>query len=544
MFGNVAHHVVEVGVSVRPEVVFAERDGEVVHALYGAADVRGHNGPRLVLEDAGEQLTLRGAIAARLIEDDGSWRVLCLRGIWEHLDEVPEGFEAFEGRGEPHLRQRFRGPFGEFPEVADVGGESTFVDRPVLVAILVVAGRPAFGWRVVDVGGDAEEFVVAVEARHVDEGAVVVAIEILDSSGGRDVAASVIAVHSDATNADGVTVGDAVVVMVDGGVEVFAVHPFDAGVVFDADELVTFVEARGDGVFVGVEASEFTDAAHVARDCEALESDWRADMDAIGLEEMARELDEQLLNTLRWAGLSTRPDRQVFVDNEVFEVGAQRRERTLVSDPLPQSADKQEHMVARAITKMSDPERYDTDARMIKSLLSDGGDVAPKALAGDLVVHYDTILRSLKRLEDVVTHSYGSVELKSQHLAQQLAEHAGDLLSDFGRLEEHVGRLAEKATQLVDGTAIESESAFELWVQKYLEDINDPEEEPRVYLRMGYRPEDSDDAQDILKSGLTALRTTVGEKNADSWLLTRKGQVHLNLIDGTSLYMEFARDVM
>lgn len=131
--------------------------------------------------------------------------------------------------------------------------------------------------------------------------------------------------------------------------------------------------------------------------------------------------------------------------------------------PLPQLADKQEHMVTRAITKMCDSERYDTDARVIKSLLSDGGEVALKDLAGDLCVNYHTILQSLKRLEDVVSHSYGSVELKSQHLAQQLAERAGDLLGDFGRLEDHVGQLAEKATQLVDGAATEGESAFALW---------------------------------------------------------------------------------
>lgn len=200
-------------------------------------------------------------------------------------------------------------------------------------------------------------------------------------------------------------------------------------------------------------------------------------------------------------------------------------------------------MVTRAITKMCDPERYDTDARVIKSLLSDGGEVEPETLAADLGVHYDTILRSLKRLEDVVRHSYGSVELKSQHLAQQLAERAGNLLGDFGRLEEHVGQLAEKATQLVDGTAIEGKSAFKLWVQKYLEDIDDPDGDPRVYLRMGYRPTDAHEARDILKSGLTALRATFGSKNADASVLARKAQAEINLIDGTPVYMEFAPEV-
>ena len=135
------------------------------------------------------------------------------------------------------------------------------------------------------------------------------------------------------------------------------------------------------------------------------------------------------------------------------------------------------------------------------------------------------------------------MELKSQHLAQQLAARAGDLLGDFGRLEEHAGRLAEKATQLVDGTAIEGESAFELWAQKYLEGIDDPEGDSRVYLRMSYRPVDAEEARSILKSGLTALRTTFGSKNADASLLARKAQAEVNLIDGTPLYIEFAPGV-
>ena len=90
-------------------------------------------------------------------------------------------------------------------------------------------------------------------------------------------------------------------------------------------------------------------------DNEALEYDRAADDDAIGLDDMARELDEMLLNTLRWGDLPTRPDRQVFVDDAVFTVEAKRRERTLISNPLPAIEEEQEHMVTRAITKMCDP---------------------------------------------------------------------------------------------------------------------------------------------------------------------------------------------
>jgi hypothetical protein len=61
---------------------------------------------------------------------------------------------------------------------------------------------------------------------------------------------------------------------------------------------------------------------------EALEFDPLADKDAIGLQDMSRELDELLLNVLQWANLPTRPDRQVFVDDAVVTVEPHRRERT------------------------------------------------------------------------------------------------------------------------------------------------------------------------------------------------------------------------
>ncbi|WP_178918101.1 hypothetical protein [Natronomonas gomsonensis] len=276
---------------------------------------------------------------------------------------------------------------------------------------------------------------------------------------------------------------------------------------------------------------------------EALEFDRQADADAIGLNDMARELDEQLLNTLRWAGLPTRPDRQVFVDDAVFTVEPRRRERTLVADPLPELEREQEHMVTRAVTKMCNPERYDTDAKVINRLLADGGETSPKGLAADLGKHYETILRSLERLEDVVEHSYGSVELKSHHLAQRLAERAGDLLGDFGRWQEHVDRLADKAAQFVAGADTDGDSPFDRWVQRYLEGVDDPDGDPRLYLRMGYRPESSQEAREILTDGLSKLRAAFGGKDADASQLARHGQAVVNLTDGTNVHMEFAPTV-
>ena len=143
-------------------------------------------------------------------------------------------------------------------------------------------------------------------------------------------------------------------------------------------------------------------------------------------------------------------------------------------------------------------------------------------------------------MDAVVEHSYGSVELKSQHLAQQLAERAGDLLGDFGRLQEHIDRLGKKAAQFVTGVETDGDSPFDLWVQKYLEGIDDPDDDPRLYLRMGYRPDGLNEAREILKRGLSRMRSAFGGKNADTSRLVRNGQAVVTLADGTNAHLEFA----
>jgi hypothetical protein len=266
----------------------------------------------------------------------------------------------------------------------------------------------------------------------------------------------------------------------------------------------------------------------------ALEDDARAADDAVGLNDMERELDEVLLNVLRWADIPTRPDAQVFVEDNVFKPDLNRRERRLVPDPLPVIENKQEHMVTRALNKMTDLERSDTDAQVVTELLADGGPQTPKGLAKRTAKTYETILRSLQRLDDVVEHNYGEVKLKSQHVAQQLAERAGKLLEDFGWVTEEIDRLGDQLANAVEGLS-RQDSAFEQWAERYLEGIDDLDDDPRIILRFGYRPKDMEEAREILQDGLMALRDALGENAADSSRLVRWGQPKMQLRDGTPM---------
>lgn len=266
--------------------------------------------------------------------------------------------------------------------------------------------------------------------------------------------------------------------------------------------------------------------ARVYWDIGALETDPLADDEAIGLDDLERELDEVLLNCLRWADLPTRPDHQVFVDDPVWAVAADRRERRLVPDPLPTLESEQEHYVTRALRNMTD-----TDGQIVHELLTDGGHVSPKDLADRTGAHYHTVLESLKRMGGVVRHEYGSVELKSKFIAQQLVERAGSLLANFTREMDAIG---DQLAYAIDGLERE-DSVFARWAETYLTGIDDLDDDPRIVLRFGYRPADVQEAKEILADGVRALRTTLGVSVADDSRLMRWGRPEMTLQDGRRL---------
>lgn len=267
---------------------------------------------------------------------------------------------------------------------------------------------------------------------------------------------------------------------------------------------------------------------------DALADDPQAADDRLGLEDVERELDTALLNCLHWADLPVRPDHQVFVGDAVFDVTARRRERRIAPDPLPRIEREEEHRVTRALTSMVSPEESESDAQVIGELLADGGHMSPERLADETDYTYRTVLRSLERLEDVVDHSYGEVKLRSQHVAQQLAERAGALLEDFGRLGDRMDSLGDDLAHALDGLGGDT-SPFQQWAERYGVTLDDPDDDPRVILRMGYRPADASELDEIVADGITAIRRTLGAEVADGSRLMRWGRIRATLQTGQTV---------
>lgn len=234
-------------------------------------------------------------------------------------------------------------------------------------------------------------------------------------------------------------------------------------------------------------------------------------------DQLFRELEAVALNVCDWAGLPVtaealqadlddhappgdrEPGTRVgpYVVDPYFRAGFDRRQRRLVDDPTPAIEDRQDSLVVRTLTDGL----ADSDFETLEKLVSDGGYVAPQDIAEDTGRHLDTIYRALDRLDDIVCHEYGAVQLRSQRIAEQVLEAvrtardvAGRKLEDAAReaqriledsLQESIDRGADALTQWLDHHGIDVESR----------------ENGQLVLRFGRFDGDKHDLQDALLVG-------------------------------------------
>ena len=209
------------------------------------------------------------------------------------------------------------------------------------------------------------------------------------------------------------------------------------------------------------------------------------------LDTLVTELDEALLNVLEWSDIPTRPDGQMYVADDYFEVTGSSRWRKLLPDRLPRVESKQDAQVFASASRMNA-----TDSELVDTLLTDGGKTSPKDLAESIGVHLDTVYRALKRLSPLVDHTYGEVQLGSKYIAQELTGYI-DSVSDSIRsgLENALDGITRAKTHGGD------DDPWSYWLDRYGGKINrtdgaDPDE-----LEIGFKPANIDEARRLLRSG-------------------------------------------
>lgn len=228
------------------------------------------------------------------------------------------------------------------------------------------------------------------------------------------------------------------------------------------------------------------------------------------LDRLERELDESILNVLRWSDLPTSPGAERFIADDYFQVIGDRRFRKVVEDQLPRLREQQDRE-ARQFAVAGNLTGTDIDA--IETLLTDGSVQSPADLAEQIGVHISTIYSALERLAGLVTHRYGEVELESQYLAQQvLGKLKGARRTVEQTIEESIDDLVRGEKFARDGA---TSNAWDRWVRNWVERIEGGDGEGPARLILGWRPADTEDARQLILSGALRWAEVTGNEIVD-----------------------------
>lgn len=238
------------------------------------------------------------------------------------------------------------------------------------------------------------------------------------------------------------------------------------------------------------------------------------------VEDARRELAQTLMNCLEWADVSL-TGGEPYVSDAYFD--ADREERwnvRLVDDPTPEIESDQK---ARVMSLWGD--MLDSDRQVVEHLLTDGGATSPADAADATGLSYRTIRRVIDRLEGVVEHSYGDMQIASKRIQQELLERVRAAGENFKTGVEAA------VMDAADAGADRSRSAWKKAKHRYDVTIRDGEGITKE-LEVGYRPDDRDERDAMLRQLRIAYWETFG---FDSTL--RGKVVEVTLTDGTGMQM-------
>jgi len=218
------------------------------------------------------------------------------------------------------------------------------------------------------------------------------------------------------------------------------------------------------------------------------------------LDDARRELEETILNCLDWCGLATSAESSVFVDFDPFwNIRDTTEARKFVQCPLPKIEDDQEHRVMQLWGDMTTADRDVTEL-----LLTDGGKVSPQTAAEKTGYTYRTIRTVIQRMEGLIEHTYGEMELSSKKIQQELLKRvraAGD------RFEQEIG---SSVMELADAAEERARSRWARVRREYA--VSEVEaDDCRKLLKIGYTATDRREAEEIVRELRTAYMECVGQ---------------------------------
>ncbi|MCL9812614.1 hypothetical protein [Natranaeroarchaeum aerophilus] len=193
--------------------------------------------------------------------------------------------------------------------------------------------------------------------------------------------------------------------------------------------------------------------------------------------ELRREIDETLINTLRWSDIPIGAGGTTFVPDDHFDAAPAEEDIEFFADPTPEIEAKQDALL---ITTLRDMTEADID--FLEALVADGDGQHPQELANNADRGISTLYRCLDRLDGLVRNDNAAVEFTSRKIEQEIA-------AIVESAEHRIENAADRAAKLMNVNARQSaSSAFQKWMQKYAVsfDVDDHDNRTvRIDTRLG-----------------------------------------------------------
>jgi hypothetical protein len=216
---------------------------------------------------------------------------------------------------------------------------------------------------------------------------------------------------------------------------------------------------------------------------------------------LLRELEETLINVLRWAGVPIDPTETVFVADDHFDVEASERSIGYFDDPTPDLEFEQENAVLRVMQDLS-PSARD----VMKTLATDGGEVDGEGvhyseLADETGYSVSQIYRALEEVGEIVVNDNGLVRYYSEKIREEIVAIVERVESFVGDGIESVARLAGVETRSA------ADSAIQRWMDTYGASFDHDDETIRFdTLLSELRSGPGTYLYDVLEEGLLAWK--------------------------------------
>jgi predicted transcriptional regulator len=136
---------------------------------------------------------------------------------------------------------------------------------------------------------------------------------------------------------------------------------------------------------------------------------------------------------------------------------------------------EQENVVIRHISNGLSPVEWES----LQTLVTDGGELSPADIATENDRHVDSVRRALNRIPDLVEREYGSVALRSRHVAELVHEAVEEAKTATRRALEAGAKAIEAAER---GVTSEGEALI-AWASRHGIDVDDSKD-VQLFLRM------------------------------------------------------------